>query len=50
LDECGSDADVEMEDDLPYGEEEDVRGVLVDMLVDLDDTDARDLDWLPPVY
>jgi hypothetical protein len=48
LDECGSDVDVEMEDDLPYGEEDEIRGILVDMMVDLDDWDARDTEWLPP--
>ena len=37
LDDCGSDADIKLENDLPYGAESEVSGVMVDMMVDLDD-------------
>ena len=48
LDDCGLDADIELEDDLPYGAEGEVSAVMVDMMVDLDDCDAWDINWLPP--
>ena len=48
FDDCASDADVEMEGDLPYGADIEISGIMVDMMADLDDSDARDLDWLPP--
>ena len=48
LNDQGSDADIEMEDDLPYGEDNELIGVMVDMMLDLDDCDVRDMEWLPP--
>jgi len=48
LDDCASDADVEMEGSVPYGAESEVSGVMVDMMAGLDDCDAQDMDWLPP--
>jgi hypothetical protein len=36
-----------MKDDLPYGGGEDV-GAMVDLMVELEDLDARDTEWLPP--
>jgi hypothetical protein len=48
FDNCGSDADIEFEDVLPYGAEQKISSIMVDMMVDLDDCDARDLEWLPP--
>ena len=40
LDDCGLDADVEMEADLPYKAESEVSSVMVDMMIGLDDCDA----------
>jgi hypothetical protein len=48
LDDCGSDADVEIEESVPYGAESEVSGIMVDMMVGLNDCDAQDMDWLPP--
>ena len=47
LDDRGLDADVKMEADLPYKAESEVSSVMVDMMIGLDDCDARDIDWLP---
>jgi hypothetical protein len=47
-DDRGSDADIELEDDLPYGADEDVRGAMLDLMIELEDSDARDTEWLPP--
>jgi hypothetical protein len=47
LDDRASDADIEMEDDLPYGADIELSGTMVDMMVDLDDGDTRDSEWLP---
>src|SRR5229473_8676006 len=46
-DDCASDADIKMEEDLPYGAVNEVSDVMIDMMVDLDDCDTRDLEWLP---
>ena len=40
LDDCGSDANVEMEADLPYKAESEVSSVMVNMMIGLDDCDA----------
>ena len=37
LDNCASDANIEMEDNLPYGADTELSGTMVDMMVDLDD-------------
>lgn len=47
LDGCASDADVEMEESVPYEAQSEVSGIMVDMMVGLDDGDAQDADWLP---
>ena len=47
LDDCASNANIEMEDDLPYGGESELSSEMIDMMVDLDDCNARDVDWLP---
>jgi hypothetical protein len=39
LDDRGSDVDIEMKDNLPYGGGEDV-GAMVDLMVELEDLDA----------
>jgi hypothetical protein len=44
-DDCASDADIKMEEDLPYGAVIEVSDVMVNMMVDLGDT--HDLEWLP---
>jgi hypothetical protein len=41
-----SDADMEMEEDLPPGGEKEVRASMVEMMVDLEQRD--DGEWLPP--
>jgi hypothetical protein len=41
-----SDADIEMEEDLPPGGEKEVRASMVEMMVDLEQRD--DGEWLPP--
>jgi hypothetical protein len=46
LDGCASDADVEMEDDLPSGGDREVSASMVNMMVDLEERD--DGEWLPP--
>ena len=48
LDDCGSDGEVELEDELPDGGDVKVNGPMVDMMVNLGEWDARDLEWLPP--
>ena len=40
FDDCASDADVEMEGDLPYGADIEISGIMVDMMADLGDNDA----------
>ncbi len=40
LDNCASDADIEIEDDLPYGADTELSGTMVDMMVNLDDGDV----------
>jgi len=47
VDGCASDGDLESDDALPYGAENKVNGAMVDMMVDLDEWDARDVEWLP---
>jgi hypothetical protein len=47
LDDCASNADIEMENDLPYGEECEMSSTMINMMVDLNDCDTRDMDWLP---
>ncbi|KAH9967529.1 hypothetical protein BC827DRAFT_1152825 [Russula dissimulans] len=48
LDEWESDASDEIEDTLPYGASQAIQSLMVDMMVELDDEDAQDIDWLPP--
>jgi len=36
-----------MEDNLPYGADTELSGTMVDMMVDLDDGNVQDSDWLP---
>jgi hypothetical protein len=48
LDDCGLDADIKMEDNLPYRAEDKVSSVMVDMMVNLNNGNAQDMDWLPP--
>ena len=48
LDDCGSDANIDLVDDLPYGAEREVSDVMVDLMINLDDCDVQDMDWLPP--
>jgi hypothetical protein len=43
-----SDGEVEIKDDLPYGGKKEVNGAMVDMMLELDDYDDRDIEWLPP--
>jgi hypothetical protein len=45
-DDRASDADIEMEDDLPPGGDEEVSIAMVNMTVDLEERD--DGEWLPP--
>jgi hypothetical protein len=40
--------DIELEDDLPYGADKDVRGTMLDLIIELEDSDTRDTEWLPP--
>jgi len=47
LDNCASDTEIEIEETLPYGAESEVSGIMVDMMVDLDNCDVQDMDWLP---
>jgi hypothetical protein len=45
-DDCASDADIEVEDDLPPGGDEEVSAAMVNMIVDLEE--REDGEWLPP--
>jgi hypothetical protein len=45
-DDCASDADIEMEDDLPPGGDEEVSAAMVNMMIDLEE--REDGEWLPP--
>jgi hypothetical protein len=47
LDDCASDANIEMENDLPYGADTELNSAMVDMIIDLDDGNEWDLEWLP---
>ena len=47
LDGCASDADVELESELPPGGEEEMNAAMVDLMIDLEG-DERDEEWLPP--
>ena len=40
LDDCTLDANIEMEDDLPYGADTELSGTMVNMMVDLDNGDV----------
>ncbi len=46
LDNCASNANIEMKDDLPYRGESELSGEMIDMIVNLDNCDMRDVDWL----
>jgi hypothetical protein len=48
MDGCASDADVEMEDELPPGGEEEVNAAMVELMIKLEGCDERDEEWLPP--
>jgi len=48
VDGYASDSDLEPEDALPYGAENEVNGEMVDMMVDNEEWDGRDKEWLPP--
>ena len=48
LDDCGSDANIDLVDNLPYGAECEVSDVMVDLIINLNDCDVQDIDWLPP--
>jgi hypothetical protein len=45
---CASDGNLESDDGLPYGAENEMNGAMVDMMVDMDEWDTRDAEWLPP--
>ena len=45
-DDCASDANIEMEDDLPPGGDKEVSTAMVNMMVDLEE--REDGEWLPP--
>jgi hypothetical protein len=47
FDGCGSDGELELDDELPYGGAIEVNVPMVDMMIELGDNDARDGDWLP---
>ena len=49
VDGCASDGDLEPEsvDAFPYDTDDEVNGAMVDMMVDNDEWDMRDLEWLP---
>jgi hypothetical protein len=47
LNDCASDANIKMEDDLPCGADTELNSAMVDMIIDLDDGDEQDLEWLP---
>ena len=47
LDDCALDEELEMEDELPYGGANEVNSRMVNMLVDLEEHDAWDDEWLP---
>jgi hypothetical protein len=49
VDNYASDGDLEPEsvDALPYDADNEVNGAMVDMMVDNDEWDTRDLEWLP---
>ena len=47
LDGCASDADVELESELPPGGEEEMNAAMVNLMIDLEG-DERDEEWLPP--
>jgi hypothetical protein len=40
LNDCISDADIEVEDVLPYGAESEINGEMINMMADLDDHDT----------
>ena len=46
LDNCASNANIEMEDDLPYRGESELSGEIINMMVNLNNCDMRDVDWL----
>jgi hypothetical protein len=46
LDNCASDANIEVEDVLPYGAESEMNGKTIDIMADLNDCNMRDMDWL----
>ena len=48
MDGCASDAEVEMEDELPPGGEEEVNAAMVELMIKLEGCDERDEEWLPP--
>ena len=41
------DGDLKSEDILPYGAENEVNGEMVDMMVDNEEWDGQDMEWLP---
>ena len=43
-----SDDDIEVEDMLPEEANEEIQGAMVDLMVELEDCDVRDFEWLPP--
>ena|SRR5260221_9236233 len=47
LDDCAFNADIEMEDDLSYEGKSEMSSKMIDMVVDLDDCNVQDVDWLP---
>jgi hypothetical protein len=48
LDDVASDGDEVEIEDRPFGRVSEVVDSMVDMLIDLNDDDPRDLEWLPP--
>jgi hypothetical protein len=47
LDGCASEGEITMEEDLPYGARKEVVSSMVNMIVNLDDLDPHNLEWLP---
>jgi hypothetical protein len=47
LDNCASDANIEVKDVLPYGAKSEMNGKMIDMMANLDDCNVRDMNWLP---
>src|SRR6266851_3420320 len=48
MDGCTSDANVEMEDELLPGGEEEVNMAMVELMIKLEGCDEQDEEWLPP--